>query len=110
MIHSSACSRLSHTSLLCHSLLFVVRRRFDLHFTEPSVLPAEYKTTVFKIVLCNGGQNEYDRVKATYYATEDNIERKYATYHDITHIPPSERLLTPLPYFYTHYNSLVDTP
>ena len=40
------------------------------------MLPAEYKTTVYKIVLCNGGQSEYDRVKATYYATEDNIERK----------------------------------
>ena len=40
------------------------------------MLPAEYKTTVYKIVLCNGGPAEYDRVKATYYATEDNIERK----------------------------------
>lgn len=54
------------------------RRRFDAHFTDPSVLPSEYKTTVYKIVLMNGGEAEYERVKATYYATEDNVERKYA--------------------------------
>ena len=93
---------LAHLTHHYSAIHYVARRRFDLHFTEPSVLPAEYKTTVYKIVLCNGGQNEYDRVKATYYATEDNIERKYATYYDITHIPPSERLLTHLPYFCTH--------
>jgi puromycin-sensitive aminopeptidase len=54
------------------------RRRFDAHFSDPSVLPSEYKTTVYKIVLMNGGEAEYERVKATYYATEDNVERKYA--------------------------------
>lgn len=54
------------------------KRRFDLHFSTPSVLPGEYKTTVYRIVLMNGGEEEYQRVKTTYYATEDNVERKYA--------------------------------
>jgi puromycin-sensitive aminopeptidase len=54
------------------------KRRFDLHFTEPSALPSEYKTTVYRIVLTNGGEKEFEQVKGTYYATEDNIERKYA--------------------------------
>ena len=74
------------------SIAAEARRRFDLHFTNPSVLPGEYKTTVYRIVLMNGGEEEYNRVKATYYATEDNIERKYATYYDITHIPTSDPL------------------
>ena len=53
------------------------KRRFDGHFDDPSLLPADYKTTVYKIVLSNGGEAEYERVLKTYYATEDNQERKY---------------------------------
>jgi puromycin-sensitive aminopeptidase len=54
------------------------RRRFDLHWEEPSVLPAEYKTTVYKIVLLNGGEAEYEQVLKTFYATEDNSEKRFA--------------------------------
>jgi len=54
------------------------KRRFDGHFDDPSLLPSDYKTTVYKIVLQNGGADEYEKVLKTYYATEDNQERKYA--------------------------------
>jgi len=54
------------------------RRRFDAHWENPSVLPGEYKTTVYRIVLTNGGDKEYEAILKTYYATEDNSERKYA--------------------------------
>lgn len=54
------------------------RRRFDLHFEDPSALPTEYKIAVYKIVLMNGGDKEYEQILKTYYATEDNSERKYA--------------------------------
>ena len=54
------------------------RRRFDLHWEDSSILPGEYKTTVYKIVLMNGGMDEYEKILKTFYATEDNAERKYA--------------------------------
>lgn len=56
------------------------KRRFDLHFSEPTALPAEYKTTVYRIVLMNGGVSEYEQILKTYTSTEDNQERKYAMY------------------------------
>mmetsp|Transcript_12349 Transcript_12349/g.11966 ORF Transcript_12349/g.11966 Transcript_12349/m.11966 type:complete len:881 (-) Transcript_12349:131-2773(-) len=60
------------------AVLKEARRRFDGHFTDPLLLPSEYKSTVYKIILQNGGEKEYKQVKDTYYATEDNVERKYA--------------------------------
>lgn len=56
------------------------KSRFDRHFTEPEALPAEYKTTVYKIVLLNGGVAEYDRILKTYKDTEDSQEKKYAMF------------------------------
>ncbi len=56
------------------------KRRFDAHWTDASALPAEYKTTVFKIVLMNGGAKEYEAVLKSYNDTEDNQERKYAMF------------------------------
>jgi hypothetical protein len=37
-----------------------------------------FQTTIYRIIVVSGGAAEYEKVKATYYATEDNIERKYA--------------------------------
>lgn len=54
------------------------KSRFQRHFTDPNALPSEYKTTVYKIVLLNGGKAEYDQILQTFYATEDNQEKKYA--------------------------------
>jgi puromycin-sensitive aminopeptidase len=42
------------------------------------LLPSEYKSTVYKIILQNGGEKKYKQIKDTYYATEDKVERKYA--------------------------------
>jgi len=53
------------------------KRRFDAHWTEPAVLPSEYKSTVYRIVLLNGGLAEYEAVLAEYRNTEDNQVRKY---------------------------------
>jgi len=53
------------------------KRRFDAHFTDPSVLPSEYKSTVYRIVLQNGGVKEYEAVLRTFTETEDNSIRKY---------------------------------
>jgi len=60
------------------SVLTEARRRFDGHFTDPSLLPSDYKSTVYKIIVQNGGEKEYKQVKDTYYATEVNTEKKYA--------------------------------
>jgi len=46
------------------------RRRFDAHWAEPSALPSDYKTTVYKLVLKNGGVKEYEEILKTFYATE----------------------------------------
>ena len=56
------------------------RRRFAGHFDDPAMLPSDYKTTVYKIVLQAGGAEEYEKILKTYYATEDNQERKYALF------------------------------
>ena len=53
------------------------RRRFELHFEDPSVLPADIKLPVYKTVLKAGGIAEYERILATYFATDNNAERKY---------------------------------
>ena len=54
------------------------RRRFDEHFEDDSLLPSDYKSTVYKIVLQAGGEAEYERVLSTYNDTSDNAIRKYA--------------------------------
>jgi puromycin-sensitive aminopeptidase len=54
------------------------RRRFEAHFEDPSALPSDIKTTVYRIVLKAGGVAEYERILATFYSTEDNAEKKYA--------------------------------
>ena len=46
------------------SVVTEARRRYDAHWTDASqtVLPAEYKSVVFKIVLKNGGLKEYEEI------------------------------------------------
>jgi len=53
-------------------------RRFEGHFEDASLLPSDYKSTVYKIVLKAGGEAEYERVLKTYTDTTDNAIRKYA--------------------------------
>lgn len=59
------------------SFLNICFARFS-HWDEPSVLPGDYKGTVYKIVLMNGGVAEYEAILKSFYATEDNQEKKYA--------------------------------
>jgi len=54
------------------------RRRYDGHWEDASLLPSEYKTTVYKIILANGGEKEYEEVLKTFYATTDNAEKRFA--------------------------------
>ena len=56
------------------------RRRFNEHWENSAALPAEYKTTVYKLVLSNGGEAEFNRVLKSFRDTEDNQERKYAMF------------------------------
>jgi puromycin-sensitive aminopeptidase len=56
------------------------RRRFNEHWENPAALPAEYKTTVYKLVLSNGGEAEFNRVLKSFRDTEDNQEQKYAMF------------------------------
>jgi puromycin-sensitive aminopeptidase len=59
-------------------ILSECRRRFDGHWEDASLLPSEYKSTVYKIVLKNGGVAEYEAILKTFYATEDNAEKRFA--------------------------------
>jgi hypothetical protein len=54
------------------------RRRFEGHWNNPALLPSDYKTTVYKIVLLNGGEAEYELIFKTFYATDDNAEKRFA--------------------------------
>ena len=71
--------------ILFYASLFPFFSTFSYLFNPFSFYPITpitshhfFQTTVYRIILMNGGSEEYARVKATYYATEDNIERKYA--------------------------------
>lgn len=52
-------------------------RRFEAHWETPSELPSEYKSVVYRIVLQNSGVAEFERILASFYATQDNTERKH---------------------------------
>eukprot|EP00606_Chrysophyceae_sp_TOSAG23-5_P000025 GSChrysophyteH2.ASY1.ANO1.449.1 assembled CDS len=54
------------------------KRRFDDHFANSALLPADYKTTVYKILLKSGGLEEYEAILKTYTDTDDNSIRKFA--------------------------------
>ncbi len=54
------------------------KRRFDGHFANSALLPADYKTTVYKILLKSGGLEEYEAILKTYTDTDDNSIRKFA--------------------------------
>merc|ERR1740124_2054073 len=56
------------------------KRRFDkflLDSTDMEALPSDMRLTVFRIVLKNGGQKEYDAVKAYFFTAPDSAERKF---------------------------------
>jgi puromycin-sensitive aminopeptidase len=60
-------------------VLAEARRRFDGHWEEPSMLPSDYKTTIYKLILKSSTTSaEYDQIRQTYYDTNDNAERKFA--------------------------------
>jgi hypothetical protein len=58
---------------------------FDNHWSDPSILPSEYRTTVYKIIVMNGGEAEYNTILKTFYATEDNSEKRFAFVIGSTH-------------------------
>jgi aminopeptidase N len=60
------------------SVLNEAKRRFDGHFTDDSMLPSDYKTTLYKLLLKSGGIKEYEAILKTYTDTDDNSLRKYA--------------------------------
>ena len=54
---------------------------YDGHWTTPSLLPSEYKSTVYKIILQNATGSDttaYNTIKQTYYTTTDNAEKRFA--------------------------------
>ena len=54
---------------------------YDGHWTTPSLLPSEYKSTVYKIILQNATATDhtaYNTIKQTYYTTTDNAEKRFA--------------------------------
>ena len=54
------------------------RAKFDAHWTDPSALSSDYKSAVYKIVLKNGGLEEYEAILKTFYETEDNSIKKFS--------------------------------
>ena len=55
-------------------------RRFELfkqNHGDMEALPSDIRSSVFKIVLKNGGAKEYDEVKAYFSQASDNAERKH---------------------------------
>lgn len=56
------------------------KERFQAFLDDPNdvkTLPSDMRTPVFKIVLKNGGAEEYEQVKSYFYKTDNNAERKH---------------------------------
>jgi len=51
--------------------------KFQEDASDVTSLPSDMRTSVFKIVLKNGGQKEYDLVKSYFDTATDNAERKF---------------------------------
>lgn len=54
--------------------------RFQAFLQNPNdvqTLPSDMRTPVFKIVLKNGGETEYEQVKSYFYKADNNAERKH---------------------------------
>lgn len=54
--------------------------RFQAFLKDPQdmqSLPSDMRTPVFKIVLKNGGEKEYENVKSYFYKADNNAERKH---------------------------------
>lgn len=59
------------------SIVAEARRRFDGHFDDPSLLPTDFRSIVYAIVLQNGGEVEYEKLLASYRGTNDMQLKKY---------------------------------
>ena len=56
------------------------KTRFEAFLENPNdvvSLPSDMRTQVFKIVLKNGGEKEYEQVKSYFYKADNNAERKH---------------------------------
>ena len=49
---------------------------YEQHWEDASVLSSDFKATVYKLALKRGGVEDYEKILATFYATEDNALRK----------------------------------
>ena len=64
---------------IVYFILYTPIRSYDGHWTTPSLLPSEYKSTVYKIILQNATDHTaYNTIKQTYYTTTDNAEKRFA--------------------------------
>ena len=62
-----------------HPIHTTLTYSYDGHWTTPSLLPSEYKSTVYKIILQNATDNTaYNTIKQLYYTTTDNAEKRFA--------------------------------
>jgi puromycin-sensitive aminopeptidase len=51
-------------------------RLYEQHWDDASVLSSDFKATVYKLALKRGGVADYDKILASFYATDDNALRK----------------------------------
>jgi len=59
------------------AVLSEARRRFDTHWQNPEELPSDFKAIVYRIILREGKTEDYEQILASFYATEDNTEKKH---------------------------------
>lgn len=62
------------------NVLAQAKTRFAKFQEDPNdvnALPSDMRTSVFKIILKNGGQHEYDQVLSYYSTASDNAEKKF---------------------------------
>lgn len=79
LLRSTIIGLLSSFCSTDETIALEAKSRFDkflLDSTDMEALPSDMRSTVFRIVLKNGGKKEYDAIKAYFFTAPDSPERK----------------------------------
>jgi len=80
LLRSTIINLLSSFCSTDEAVVSEARRRFDNFLLDPTdmqALPSDMRSTVFRIVLKNGGKKEYDAVTAYFFTASDDAEKKF---------------------------------
>lgn len=70
-------SLMENFSLHEEELVAEVKRRYNGHWQDESLVPSEVKTSIYVIALRTGGEKEYNEILEAFNSTSDNHKKKF---------------------------------